>query len=31
MKIFIPEILSFVGEQLTEENLKSFEKLIFNG
>ena len=31
MKIFIPEVLSFVGEQLTEENLKNFEKLIFNG
>ena len=31
MKIFVPEILSFVGEQLTEENLENFKKLVFSG
>lgn len=31
MKIFIPEILSFIGEQLTEENLENFKKIIFKG
>lgn len=31
MKIFIPEILCFAGEQLTEENLENFKKLVFHG
>lgn len=31
MKIFIPEILSFMGEQLTEENLENFKNLVFKG
>ena len=29
MKIFIPKILSFEGEQLTEKNLENFKKLVF--
>ena len=31
MKIFIPKILSFEGEQLTEKNLENFKKLVFKG
>jgi len=31
MKVFIPEILSFIGEQLTEENFENFRKLVFKG
>jgi hypothetical protein len=31
MKIFIPEILSFIGEQLTEENLENFKNLVSKG
>lgn len=31
MKIFIPEILFFIGEQLTEENFENFRKLVFKG
>ena len=31
MKVFIPEILSFKGEQLTDKNLDNFKELIFNG
>lgn len=31
MKIFIPEILSFMGEQLTKENLENFKNLVFKG
>ena len=31
MQIFIPTILQYKGEKLTEENLKNFEKLIYCG
>ena len=31
MKIFLSKILSFEGEQLTEENLANFKKLVFKG
>ncbi len=31
MNIFIPNILSYKGEQLTEKNLENFKKLVFKG
>lgn len=31
MQIFMPTILQYKGEKLTEENLKNFEKLIYCG
>lgn len=31
MNIFIPNILSYKGEQLTEKNLENFKKLVFQG
>lgn len=31
MRIFIPEILSYEGEKLTEDNLENFKNLIFCG
>lgn len=31
MQIFIPAILQYKCEKLTEENLKNFEKMIYSG
>ena len=31
MKIFIPNILSYKGEQLTESTLENFKNLIYHG